>query len=384
MNIFLVGGAVRDKLLGLAIKDRDWLVVGSTPETMLENGFISVGKDFPVFLHPKTKEEYALARTERKSGRGYHGFKFEFPPSVTIEEDLLRRDLTINAMAEDENGLIIDPFGGQNDLKNCILRHVSQAFRDDPLRLLRIARFRSQLGYLNFSIHPETFKFLKEMVKDNELLDLSLDRIWLEFKKSLLSDYPHYFLETLYKCTALDDLFPQIASIFENESSSSNMITFLRRLSEQNKSPELKFSVIIYYCNKNKSKSSNNDHEDIISKYPIPNTYKKISSKVNVLLDDISMFKKLSLDKVLFILGKMELSRNVDVLESIITLNTIKSKLEQCEDKDVADFWRQSANAFINIDYNDLINKGIKGEMFAKQLIERRKKALHKIIAKYA
>ncbi|HBE91883.1 MAG TPA: multifunctional CCA tRNA nucleotidyl transferase/2'3'-cyclic phosphodiesterase/2'nucleotidase/phosphatase, partial [Gammaproteobacteria bacterium] len=163
MKIYLVGGAVRDELLGVPIKDRDWVVTGATPEQMTELGYRPVGSDFPVFLHPDTKEEYALARTERKSGRGYHGFVFHTSPDVTLEQDLARRDLTINAMAQDENGNVIDPYDGQRDLDNGILRHVSRAFSEDPVRLLRIARYATRYAEQDFSIAPETLTLLKEM-----------------------------------------------------------------------------------------------------------------------------------------------------------------------------------------------------------------------------
>ena len=182
MKVYLVGGAVRDKLLGIPVKEKDWVVVGSTPQEMKDKGYKQVGKDFPVFINPKTGEEYALARTERKSGHGYTGFEFDTNPNVTLEEDLARRDLTINAIAQDEDGTLIDPFNGQEDIKNKKLRHVSDAFSEDPLRVLRVARFKANLK--NFEITKETLQKIEKVVTSNEMKYLTGERIWLELIKS--------------------------------------------------------------------------------------------------------------------------------------------------------------------------------------------------------
>lgn len=214
MKIYLVGGAVRDELLGVPIKDRDWVVTGATPKQMTELGYRPVGSDFPVFLHPDTKEEYALARTERKSGRGYHGFVFHTSPDVTLEQDLARRDLTINAMAQDENGNVIDPYDGQRDLENGILRHVSRAFSEDPVRLLRIARYATRYAEQDFSIAPETLTLLKEMVSAGEVDSLVAERVWNELVNALSEDRPSVFFETLRDCDALNTLFPEIDRLF--------------------------------------------------------------------------------------------------------------------------------------------------------------------------
>ena len=215
LKYYLVGGAVRDRLLDIAVKDRDYVVVGSTPKEMEQRGFMPVGDDFPVFLHPKTKQEYALARTERKSGRGYHGFTVDASPKVTLEEDLQRRDLTINAMAMDENsGELIDPWGGEQDLNNRTLRHVSQAFAEDPLRVLRVARFMARFAHLGFTVHPETIVLMQALVDDNELSELPAERIWQEIKKSLNEETPSAFFWTLRECGALQQLLPEIEAYF--------------------------------------------------------------------------------------------------------------------------------------------------------------------------
>lgn len=214
MKIYLVGGAVRDSLLGLSVKDKDWVVVGSDIKTLLDAGFQQVGADFPVFLHPKTHEEYALARTERKTTTGHTGFVCDFTPNVTLEEDLLRRDLTINAMALSADGILIDPYDGLRDLKQRILRHVSNAFAEDPLRVLRIARFAARFHSLGFHIATNTQKLMCAMVANNELKTLTAERIWIEWQKSLSSERPDIFLRVLKECGALADILPEIEAQF--------------------------------------------------------------------------------------------------------------------------------------------------------------------------
>ena len=211
MKIYKVGGAVRDSLLGLPVKDQDWVVVGATPEQMVEMGYKPVGKDFPVFLHPESKEEYALARTERKTAPGYRGFVFNTDVSVTLEQDLKRRDLTINAMAEEEDGSVIDYFNGQQDLDAGILRHVSDAFVEDPLRVLRVARFASRL---DFEVAGETMTLMRELSGSGELSHLAPERIWSELESALASPSPRRFIEVLRECGALEQLFPEIDSLF--------------------------------------------------------------------------------------------------------------------------------------------------------------------------
>ena len=214
MKVYLVGGAVRDQLLGLPVKDRDWIVVGATPATLLSLGYQQVGKDFPVFLNPKTKEEYALARTERKSSAGYTGFICDFSPTITLEQDLIRRDLTINAMAQSEDGEIIDPYGGKQDLENRILRHISPAFSEDPLRVLRVARFAARYHSLGFKIASETLSLMAELAQSGELQHLTAERVWLETEKALNEKNPEIYFETLHKIGALRVLFPEIDALY--------------------------------------------------------------------------------------------------------------------------------------------------------------------------
>jgi tRNA nucleotidyltransferase (CCA-adding enzyme) len=214
MQVYLVGGAVRDRLLGRAVRERDWVVVGATPGELERAGFIPVGRDFPVFLHPETKEEHALARTERKTGPGYRGFVTEFSPAVTLEEDLRRRDLTINAMAEDASGTIVDPYGGRRDLDARVLRHVSDAFVEDPVRILRVARFAARYAPLGFRIADETLALMRSMVAAGEADALVAERVWTETEKALAEDRPDVFIQALRDCGALRVVYPEIDALF--------------------------------------------------------------------------------------------------------------------------------------------------------------------------
>ncbi len=211
MKVYRVGGSVRDELLGRAVADRDFVVVGATPEQMVAAGYRPVGNDFPVFLHPQTNDEYALARTERKSGRGYRGFVFHTTPDVTLEADLARRDLTINAIARDGDGALIDPFGGIADLRAGILRHVSPAFAEDPLRVLRVARFAARFG---FSIAPETEALMRTIAGSGELSTLTAERVWQELARALMEARPSLFFEVLRRCGALGQLLPEVDALF--------------------------------------------------------------------------------------------------------------------------------------------------------------------------
>jgi tRNA nucleotidyltransferase (CCA-adding enzyme) len=214
MRTYLVGGAVRDKLLGRPVVDHDHVVVGARPEDMLSRGYRPVGKDFPVFLHPETSEEYALARTERKSGRGYHGFVVHAEPDVTLEQDLARRDLTINAIAEDEAGQLVDPYGGARDIEQRLLRHVSPAFVEDPVRLLRVARFAARFAPLGFTVADETMALLQQMVRDGEVDHLVPERVWAETRKALSEAQPSAFLRVLRASGALAVLFPEVDALY--------------------------------------------------------------------------------------------------------------------------------------------------------------------------
>ena len=253
MQVYLVGGAVRDKLLGLPAGDRDYVVVGATIEEMLSLGYHQVGHDFPVFLHPETKEEYALARTERKNGQGYLGFICDFSPDTTLEQDLLRRDLTINAIAEDNQGKLIDPYHGLEDLKHKVLRHVSPAFVEDPLRVLRVARFAATLHHLGFTIAPETLALMKELTASGELKTLTPERVWTEMVKSLKTSNPEIFIEVLHFIGALKEILPEVDKLWgvpgpkrwhpEIDSLVHTLMT-LHRVSQETTNPVTRFAKI--------------------------------------------------------------------------------------------------------------------------------------------
>lgn len=258
MQIYLVGGAVRDELLGRQVKEKDWVVVGATPEWMIEQGYQPVGKDFPVFLHPKTKEEYALARTERKSGKGYKGFICYAAPDVTLEDDLKRRDITINAIAKSQQGEIIDPYHGQEDLKNKILRHVSPAFAEDPLRVLRVARFAAYLS--DFKVHPKTLQLMQHLSESGELLTLSPERIWKELERVMLTQSPVRFFEVLEACHAMPILFPEIETL-----------DVLKSVVKMSSEPLMRLSSLMSTLDKNKIKT-------LSIRASIPNAYQELAS----------------------------------------------------------------------------------------------------------
>jgi len=214
MKTFLVGGAVRDTLLNYPVKEKDWVVLGETPESMVKQGYQPVGKDFPVFLHPQTHDEYALARTERKTAPGYKGFTIHASPDISLDQDLIRRDLTINAMAMDEDGNVFDPYHGQKDLENRLFRHVSPAFCEDPVRILRLARFAARYAHLGFTIAEETLQLMKQMVSKGETDHLVAERVWAELAKALSEKSPSAFFYTLKECNALQTIFPEIDQLF--------------------------------------------------------------------------------------------------------------------------------------------------------------------------
>lgn len=254
-QVYLVGGAVRDALLGLATKDRDFVVVGATPTLMLELGFSQVGKDFPVFLHPTTKEEYALARTERKSGMGYHGFELRYDASVSLEEDLQRRDLTINALAADATGKLIDPYGGLHDLQAKQLHHVSAAFSEDPLRVLRVARFAARFSGLGFTVASDTLALMRHISQSGELTTLAAERVWAETERALSEADAQVYFEVLRACGALSVLFPEVDALFgvpqradyhPEVDTGIHTLLSLKQSCLANASTKVRFSVLVH------------------------------------------------------------------------------------------------------------------------------------------
>jgi tRNA nucleotidyltransferase (CCA-adding enzyme) len=259
MQIFRVGGAVRDRLLNYPSQENDWVVVGSSPEEMVDKGFIPIGNDFPVFIKPETGEEYALARTERSSAKGYAGFTFFTDPKIGLEEDLKRRDLTINAMAEDNDGTIIDPFNGQRDVESKTLRHVSDAFNEDPVRVLRIARFAARYAHMGFTIAPETSSLIIEMVRNGDLQYLVAERIWKEMSRALSEKSPHVFIQTLHTLGALEDTLPELYRLFNGTKASTHplkktrcedSLKLLKATSRLTEKISVRFSALVYNLDK--------------------------------------------------------------------------------------------------------------------------------------
>jgi tRNA nucleotidyltransferase (CCA-adding enzyme) len=301
MKIYLVGGAVRDTLLGLPVKERDWVVVGATPQQMIDLGYKPVGKDFPVFLHPETGEEYALARTERKSGHGYRGFTFHTDPGVTLEEDLVRRDLTINAMAMDADSELIDPFDGRADLDQGLLRHVSPAFREDPVRILRVARFAARFARFGFRVAHGTNALMRQMVESGEVDYLVPERVWKETSCALSEPTPERFFEVLRGCAALDRLFPEIARLFgipqphrfhpEIDTGVHTMMV-LQQAARLSPLPEVRFAALVHDLGKGQTPHTmwprHHGHEEtgvvlvlqLCERLKVPNSFRDLAVQV--------------------------------------------------------------------------------------------------------
>ena len=274
MEIYLVGGAVRDKKLGLPVSERDWVVVGATPEEMLSLGYTPVGKDFPVFLHPDTKEEYALARTERKTGPGYTGFATCADPNITLEQDLLRRDLTINAMAETADGELIDPYNGSDDLANGVLRHVSPAFSEDPVRVLRLARFAARFAHMGFHVAHATNTLMQNMVESGEIDQLVPERVWAELDKTLGTRTPEQFFRVLLGCNALARIFPEM----ENMGSRDIKLPVLQFAAGSTDKTVIRFAALI--CDIDNNNQAGLDAENfngLCERHRIPNAYRELA-----------------------------------------------------------------------------------------------------------
>ena len=307
---YLVGGAVRDGLLGLTVKERDYVVVGSSAEALLTLGYQQVGKDFPVFLHPTSKEEYALARTERKAGQGYKGFQVHATPEVTLEEDLLRRDLTINAIAQASNGDLIDPYGGQEDIKAKRLRHVSKAFSEDPLRVLRTARFAAHLHHLGFSIASETQALLAIICASGELATLAKERIWQETQKALSSQSPWIYFEVLEVCGALHQLMPALAELLSRRPQALNT---LRLTSAASTRTEVRFTGVLYQLNKPQI-------EDLAKQIKLPNQHKALALATSNHQRQLRAYTELEATQKHLLLNNLGLMRHTELLDDLLCL----------------------------------------------------------------
>ena len=391
MKFYLVGGAVRDELLGISSRERDWCVVGATPDKLIAKGYKKVGKDFPVFLHPKTKEEYALARKERKSGRGYHGFDFDISADISLEEDLLRRDITINAIAKDCEGKFIDPYGGCKDIKNRVIRHVSDAFTEDPLRILRVAKFAARFSSLNFRISDGTMMLMKSMVKKGEINDLVADRVWKETEEALLGKNCRVFFEVLHECGALTRLFPEIESLFGTPKSiewhpevDTGLHTMLVLDQAENMSSDLsvRFAALTHDLGKGGTpKEFLPNHpgheersaeivEDICNRLPVPKTCRDFATLVAKLHTNCHMALKLDFNSILDLLEKVDAFRRPQRFENFLIACEADSKGRTGFEKNPypqSDFLRGALAAACSINTNNFA-KEYKGIEIAKAL----------------
>lgn len=354
MKIYLVGGAVRDKLLNFPVFDRDWVVVGSSPEEMLAAGYQAVGHDFPVFIHPETGEEYALARTERKSGKGYTGFQYSAAKDVTLEEDLLRRDLTINAMAMDDHGQLFDPYNGQLDLENRTLRHVSPAFSEDPLRVLRVARFAARYHHLGFSIAPETMELMRTLSAGDELEYLTAERVWKEFERALTEPSPEVFLETLNQAGALTKVLPELA-----ETLRPGVPPQFTDICQNESATHLRFACLISLCQPIEVKS-------FCDRLRTSKAVKELADQCYSHHANLSQFDRLPADIKLNTLLQLDLIRRPHRLKDLL------SCVELLHEKSCNKHLQPVLQEIDKIQPKQLISEGFQGSELGNEINRRR------------
>ncbi len=404
MQIYLVGGAVRDRLLNLSSNDNDWVVVGATSGEMLSLGFQAVGKDFPVFLHPDTNEEYALARTERKSGNGYTGFECYFSADVTLQEDLSRRDLTINAIAQDEAGNIIDPYGGQDDINNKLLRHVSAAFVEDPLRVLRVARFAAKLGSFGFTVAPETLALMKEIVDSGELNHLTQERVWQEWHKSLLTARPDLFLSVLKQCGALKIVIPEIDALFgvpQSEKwhpeidSGIHTLMVTGQAALLSDSATVRFAAQLHDLGKGATPEaewpSHKMHaqtglaiiKSLCKRVKVPLEYRELALAVCAQHSDIHNAKKLDAAAFLKVLNGLDVWRRPQRLPQVLTVceadHRGRKGMEHLDYPQKAIF-EKAYHAALSVDVQEVIRGGFEGKHIRDELDRRRAEAIKQVL----
>jgi len=375
MEIYLVGGAIRDRLLGLPTPyEKDWVVVNGTPDELITQGFIKVGKSFPVFINPESGEEYALARTERKTGEGYHGFEFDAGPNVTLEEDLSRRDLTINAIAENQDGELIDPFNGQKDIANKTLRHVSDAFQEDPLRVLRIARFKAKLSPLDFVIAEETKTLINDIVDRGELSSLVPERTWLETEKVLKGVGFNEYFKTLIEFKALEDTYPDLTGLDVDFFSHP----IIQKAAYEDHSKQFRFASIFYALIKEGKKNAKDKLESMQKNMRFANAYKDMPmlliNSVELIQSDPS---KYSAEHLLTILEKLDALRQPNNLEEILNLLMLDTDENFIQKKNLLQL---SLGLVKNIKVNNLKESGLEGSEIARKIREIRLMAIKKEI----
>lgn len=406
LEIYLVGGAVRDELLGLNPKERDWVVVGATEQEMLDQGFRRVGKDFPVFLHPESQEEYALARTERKVGKGYYGFVCDSNPKVTLEEDLSRRDLTINAMAKTMDGKIIDPYQGQADLNHKLLRHVSKAFGEDPVRILRVARFASRFSALGFQVADETLQLMREMVQANEVDALVPERVWQEMERSLKEQDPTQFFEVLRTCGALERLWadlnvlwgiPQPVEHHPEIDTGVHVMMVLAMASQLSNDPVVRFAALCHDLGKGVTPASgwpsHRGHEELgvplierfCERYRVPNQYKELAVLVSRFHLHCHRVQELRPDTLLKTLERLDAFRQPERFEKFLLACEADARgrkgLENREYPQ-ANKMRQAYQIAKNVDLKPLIEMDLPGFKLKEKIHQKRIEAIKKYFDK--
>lgn len=402
MAIYLVGGAVRDHLLGEPVLERDWVVVGSTPLELRAQGYQQVGRDFPVFLHPITREEYALARTERKNGLGYYGFECDFNAQVTLEEDLARRDLTVNAMAMDEHGQIIDPHGGQDDLQAKMLRHVSPAFVEDPVRVLRVARFAARFHHLGFKVADETRALMYHMVKRLELAHLVPERVWQEWQRSLETPSPDVFIHTLRACGALRVVLPEVDALFGVPGSPRyhpeidtgiHSLMALNAAAARFSSPVIRFSALVHdlgkACTPVTQWPSHKGHDQagvgvvdaLCQRLRLPSTYRQLALMATKWHTTIHQVRELAADSIVTVLEQTDAFRRPELFEQLLCVceadaNGVGRRVSYTQ---VAT-WRLFREACAHLTAKHVMEQGYIGEGIKKALHDARVFCVNQIV----
>ena len=400
MQIYRVGGAVRDKLLNYPCHENDWVVVGSSPEEMVALGYRPVGQDFPVFIDPRSGEEYALARTERKSGVGYGGFTFHTSPDISLEDDLIRRDLTINAMAESDDGSITDPYGGQQDLENKVLRHVSDAFAEDPLRVLRVARFAARYAHLGFTIAPETRELMSAIVNRGEMTALVAERVWKETQRALCERSPDVFIETLRSCGALAVLLPEVEALFGIEQRADyhpeidtgiHTLMALQQSALLSDKATIRFTVLVHDLGKAITPKDilprHTGHEarglplvkQVCDRLKVPNQHRQLAMVVteyHLMCHKSLEFKPENLLKLLTVIGALKSADKLDDFLLCCMADAKGRKGLEHQDYEPNTYMRAAREAVIKVDVADLVANGLKGADIGIHLKQRQIDAL--------
>ena len=407
MEIYLVGGAVRDQLLNYPVFEKDWVVIGETPESMIEQGFKPVGKDFPVFLHPKNHDEYALARTERKTAPGYKGFSVDTSADVTLEDDLLRRDLTINAMAMATNGQLIDPYGGQEDIKNKIFRHISPAFAEDPVRILRVARFSARYHHLGFTLAEETRSLMQAMVDSGEVDHLVPERIWAELYKALKEKTPTAFFYSLKNCNALEKIFPEINTLFgvpqpeqyhpEIDTGLHSLLS-LEQACHLSTKPEVRFAALVHDLGKGCTPKAHWPHhhghetsglpslDNLCTRLHVPNTFKTLAAHVMRYHTHCHKAFELRATTLTDLLAMLGAFKNITNLHDFVLACEADAKGRTGLEKKPypqANFLLQANQAAVSIDTSAIMQSDLKGPKIGEAIRQLRIKAVTEVINTY-